>query len=397
MQTSLAPAFQNRPDAQEAAALLRSCVHCGFCSATCPTYQILGDELDGPRGRLYLIKQVLEGDRPTDKTRLHLDRCLTCRACETTCPSGVEYGRVLDTGRQLVHEQLPRPLWSGLVRRVLAVWLTGPLFAPAVAMGRLLRVLPAAQPAGVVPHRLHARRMLLLAGCVQPALSPSINAATLRVFDALGITLQVAPDAGCCGAIRHHLDDHDGALSEARRNIDAWWPAVEAGAEAIVLNASGCGTMLHEYGHLLRHDAAYAAKAARISALVRDVAEVLPALLAQLAPRLRERRAQRVVFHPPCSLQHGQKIRGAVESMLTTLGAEVLPFADAHLCCGSAGTYSLLQPQLSRELRDRKLAALGAPRPEVILSANIGCLTHLAGGTPLPVQHWIEWLDEQLA
>ncbi len=397
MQTTLAPAFQNRPDAQEAAALLRSCVHCGFCSATCPTYQILGDELDGPRGRLYLMKQVLEGDRPTAKTRLHLDRCLTCRACETTCPSGVQYGRVLDTGRQLVNEQLPRPLLSGLVRRLLAVWLTGPLFAPAVAMGRLLRVLPAAQAAGVVPHRLHARRMLLLAGCVQPALSPNINAATLRVFDALGITLQVAPDAGCCGAIRHHLDDHDGALSEARRNIDAWWPAVEAGAEAIVLNASGCGTMLHEYGHLLRHDAAYAAKAARISALVRDVAEVLPALVGQLAPRLRERQPQRVVFHPPCSLQHGQKIRGAVESMLTTLGAEVLPFADAHLCCGSAGTYSLLQPQLSRELRDRKLAALGAPRPEVILSANIGCLTHLAGGTPLPVQHWIEWLDAQLA
>ncbi len=397
MQTSLAPAFQNRPDAQEAAALLRSCVHCGFCSATCPTYQILGDELDGPRGRLYLIKQVLEGDRPTARTRLHLDRCLTCRACETTCPSGVEYGRVLDTGRQLVNEQLPRSALARVTRRLLAAWLTGPLFAPAVALGRMLRVLPPAQAAGVVPDRLHARRMLLLAGCVQPSLSPNINAATLRVFDALGITLQVAPDAGCCGAIRHHLDDHDGALSKARRNIDAWWPAVEAGAEAIVLTASGCGTMLHEYGHLLRQDGAYAAKAARISALVRDVAEVLPALLAQLAPRLRERRAQRVVFHPPCSLQHGQKIRGAVESMLTTLGAEVLPFADAHLCCGSAGTYSLLQPQLSRELRDRKLAALSAPQPEVILSANIGCLTHLAGGTGLPVQHWIEWLDEQLA
>ncbi|MEP7311123.1 MAG: glycolate oxidase subunit GlcF [Pseudomonadota bacterium] len=404
MQTQLAPQLQGTVQGDEGAAILRNCVHCGFCTATCPTYQLLGDELDGPRGRIYLIKQVLEGVVPTARTQLHLDRCLTCRACETTCPSGVQYGRLLDIGRRLVDEQVPRPAGTRLLRSLLTAVLTGPLFAPLLRLGRALRPLvPArlqpplrpAAPAGQWPATRHARRMLLLAGCVQPAMAPNINAATARVLDRLGIELIVAPTAGCCGSLRHHLDDQSGALAQARRNIDAWWPEVQAGAEAIVLNASGCGTMLREYGHLLRDDALYAAKAAHISSLTRDLAELLPPLLGRLQPLLRAT-SQRVAFHSPCSLQHGQRIRGAVEGALAALGATLLPVADSHLCCGSAGAYFLLQPAISRSLRDAKVAALTAAIPDVILSANLGCITQLASGTGIPVQHWIEWLDSRL-
>jgi glycolate oxidase iron-sulfur subunit len=406
MQTQLTPQLQGSAQGTEAAAILRNCVHCGFCAATCPTYQLLGDELDGPRGRIYLIKQVLEGDAPTARTQLHLDRCLTCRACETTCPSGVQYGRLLDIGRRLVDEQVPRSTGTRLLRRMLPALLTGPLFAPLLHLGRLVRpLLPArlqaplrrGSSAGHWPTGQHARRMLLLAGCVQPAMAPNINAASARVLDRLGIEVVVARDAGCCGALRHHLDDQAGALAEARRNIDAWWPEVESGVEAIVLNASGCGTMLREYGHLLRDDPLYAAKAARVSALVRDLAELLPSQIPLLRASLRTITPQRVAFHPPCSLQHGQRIRGAVESMLAALGAQLLPVADSHLCCGSAGTYFLLQPDISRSLRDAKVAALSAAAPEVILSANLGCITQIAGGTGIPVQHWIEWLDARLS
>jgi glycolate oxidase iron-sulfur subunit len=406
MQTRLADFARDTPEGQEAAAILGRCVHCGFCTATCPTYQLLGDELDGPRGRVYLIKQVLEGVPPTVKTQLHLDRCLACRSCESTCPSGVQYGRLLEIGRKLVDERVPRPVGSRLLRGALRTGVTGPLFPVAMALGRMFRAalpaglreqVPPRRDPGTWPRRPHRRKALLLTGCVQPAMSPSINAATARVLDALGIETIVPAEAGCCGAIRFHLDDPAGGLADARANIDAWWPQVQAGAEAIVMNASGCGSMVKEYGQLLRNDPLYAAKAARISELTRDLSELLPEFAAVLKEKTGDSPARaRVVFHPPCSLQHAQQIRGAVEGILTELGAEVLPFADSHLCCGSAGTYSLLQPGLSRQLRDRKLDALRAARPEVILSANIGCIAHLGATESLPVRHWIEWLDERL-
>jgi glycolate dehydrogenase iron-sulfur subunit len=406
MQVRLADFLQGTPEGEEAAAILGRCVHCGFCTATCPTYQLLGDELDGPRGRIYLIKQVAEGTEPTAKTQLHLDRCLGCRGCETTCPSGVEYGRLLDIGRRLVAERVPRPAGARLSRAALREGLTGSLFPAAMRAGQALRpLLPAAlreqvpprRAAGAWPRRSHVRKALLLAGCVQPAMMPNINAATARVLDRLGIETIVPEAAGCCGAIRQHLEDPDGGMVDARRNIDAWWPQVAAGAEAIVMNASGCGSMVREYGHLLRHDADYADKAARISAMTRDLAEWVPGLLAASGMAVARGPGERVAFHPPCSLQHGQRIRGAVEALLALLGAEVVPFADAHLCCGSAGTYSLLQPALSRQLRDRKLDALNAARPDVILSANIGCIAHLGPAATVPVRHWIEWLDGRLA
>ena len=406
MQTTLADHIKNTPEGEEAKAIVGNCVHCGFCLATCPTYQILGDELDGPRGRIYLIRQVLEGVEPTARTQEHLDRCLTCRACETTCPSGVQYGRLVDIGRKLVDASVPRPPGERLLRSALKEGLTSKAFAPALGLAQAIRpLLPAAlkdkvpleQSAGGWPTRTHARKMLLLAGCVQPAMAPNINAATARVFDALGIEMIVAAGAGCCGALRYHLTDQEGGLDHARRNIDAWWPHLDAGVEAIVMNASGCGAMVKEYAHLLRHDSAYADKAARISAATRDVIELLPEFAPALEKRQQDRTPERVVFHPPCTLQHGQNIRGAVEAMLTLLGAEVLPFVESHLCCGSAGTYSVLQPQLARQLRERKLDALMAPMPDVILSANVGCITHLAGTSQVLVQHWIEWLDARLA
>ena len=406
MQTNLAEFIRETPEGQEAAEILGKCVHCGFCTATCPTYQLLGDELDGPRGRIYLIKQVLEGVRPTEKTQLHLDRCLTCRNCETTCPSGVQYGRLIDIGRKVVEEQVPRPLGARAVRTALRSGLTSPLFGPALKLGQMARPLlpaslkakvPAPQDAGSTPRRTHPRKMLLLAGCVQPAMQPNINAATARVFDALGIELVVPPAAGCCGAIRYHLNDHDGGLREARANIDAWWPHLEGGCEAIVMNASGCGAQVREYGHMLRHDPAFAARAQRVSECTRDVAELLPAMAEAIVDRLQPHAKGRVVFHSPCTLQHAQQVRGEVESLLSKLGAEVSPVGESHFCCGSAGTYSVLQPELAYQLRDRRLGHLEAPAPDVILSANIGCITHLASGTERPVKHWIEWLDERLS
>jgi glycolate oxidase iron-sulfur subunit len=405
MQTQLSTAAQATTAGQEAADILRSCVHCGFCTATCPTYQLLGDELDGPRGRIYLIKQVLEGETVTVSTQQHLDRCLTCRGCETTCPSGVQYGRLLDIGRHLVDENVPRPLLQRWLRRLLAAGLTGPMFAPALELGQWMRPLlpdsvaariPLRSKAGSWPRQIHKRRMLLLEGCVQPAMSPNINLATARIFDAAGIELVRAADAGCCGAIRHHLGDQAGGLDDVRRNVDAWWPHVKAGAEAIVMNASGCGAMVREYGHLLRHDPAYADRASRLAAMTRDVVELVPALLPALVHRLTAVRQRRIAFHSPCSLQHGQKISGEVEKLLLALGAELLPVPDGHLCCGSAGTYSLLQPKLSGQLRTAKVRALTALEPEVILSANVGCIHQLTVGTEIPVQHWIEWLDERL-
>ncbi len=409
MQTQLAPEFKDTPDGREAEAILRKCVHCGFCTATCPTYQLLGDELDGPRGRIYLMKQVLEGAVPTRKTQMHLDRCLTCRNCETTCPSGVQYGHLLDIGRKIVDAKVPRPASEKMLRWALKEGLPSPLFAPAMALGQLVRPLlpgalkakvPARQNAGLTPARVHPRKVLVLEGCVQPAMSPNINSATARVFDAAGIQCVVAARAGCCGAVKFHLNDQDGGRVEMRANIDAWWPHIEAGVEGIVINASGCGVTVKEYGHILRDDPQYAARAQRVSALTRDISEWLPELAGKLKGRV-QGSASRIAFHPPCTLQHGMQLRGGVEKFMGQLGFNVRTTGcEAHLCCGSAGTYSVLNPTLSYQLRDRKLDNLattfGTEAPEQIVSANIGCITHLQGGTAIPVRHWVEVLDEAL-
>ena len=414
MQTNLSPEFKGTRDGQEAEAILRKCVHCGFCTATCPTYQLLGDELDGPRGRIYLMKQVLEGAPVTRNTQQHLDRCLTCRNCETTCPSGVQYGRLVDIGRKIVEERVERPTGEKLMRGALKAGLTSPLFGPAMKLGQMVRPLlpatlknkvPPAAPARARqwPTRTHARKVLMLRGCVQPAMMPNVNSATARVLDAAGIQTLVAEGAGCCGAIRTHLGDPDGGLADMRRNIDAWWPLVhgptsEGQVEAIVMNASGCGATVKEYAHALAHDPEYADKAARITELTRDLSELLPDLLPGLGKVAKPGTGRRVVFHPPCTLQHGQQVRGVVEAGLRELGFEVeLAAAESHLCCGSAGTYSVLQPELSYQLRDRKLGHLQANAPDVIASANVGCIQHLQSGTGVPVKHWVELVDEALA
>jgi glycolate oxidase iron-sulfur subunit len=407
METKLAEWIHDTSAGRTADEILRKCVHCGFCLATCPTYQILGDELDGPRGRIYQIKQVLEGSPATRATQLHLDRCLTCLSCETTCPSGVQYGHLADIGRAVVDSQVERPWGERAWRWLLREGLTRPwLFGAALRLARSVSwALPApwrakvgvAQPAGRWPTRVWSRKVLLLNNCVQPSIAPSIDAATARVLDAVGVQSLLAPGSGCCGGIRQHLGDPAGARNDFRRNIDAWWPFIESGrVAAIVINASGCGAIVKDYGHLLRDDPAYAQKARRIVELVRDVAEFLPDAIAAAAIKAPPR-TQRIAFHPPCSLQHGLKISGKVEALLGALGAVLVPVRDAHLCCGSAGTYSLLQTELSRQLRSQKLAALHEASPQIILSANIGCIAHLQGATGTPVRHWVEWVDETLA
>lgn len=412
MQTQLAPEYAATEAGRQAEAILRKCVHCGFCTATCPTYQLLGDELDGPRGRIYLIKQVLEGATPTRKTQRHLDRCLTCRNCESTCPSGVQYGHLVDIGRQIVEDKVPRPAGERLLRWALKEGLTSALFAPAMKLGQMVRGLlpaalkakvPAPQAAGAWPTQTHARKVLMLAGCVQPAMQPNINSAAARVLDACGIQTLIAPEAGCCGAVKFHLNDQAGGLAQMRANIDAWWPHIAAGTvEAIVMNASGCGVTVKEYGHHLQHDPAYAERAARVSALTRDLSELLPDIARTLiqhrpdAVAAIRAAALRLAYHPPCTLQHGQQLRGNVETQLGALGFRVELPAESHLCCGSAGTYSVLQAALSQQLRERKLSHLGALNPDAIVSANIGCITHLQAGTDTPVRHWVETLDEWL-
>jgi glycolate oxidase iron-sulfur subunit len=410
MQTTLAESFRNTPEGDVAERILRSCVHCGFCLATCPTYQLLGNELDSPRGRIYLIKQVLEGATPTAKTQLHLDRCLTCRNCETTCPSGVEYGKLLDIGRHIVEEKVGRGVADAATRTALKAGLGTPLlFNSALKLGQSVRDLmpgfmksriPATENAGGWPQPRHARRMLVLQGCVQPGLKPNINTATARVLDRIGISLIAASEAGCCGALAHHLNDTAAGLAAARRNIDAWLPQLDAGAEAIVMTASGCGVMVKDYGWLLRDDAAYAEKAARVAAATQDISEILvceAAALKSLTPHASPLTQKRIAYHPPCTLQHGQKLSGGVEALLTDAGFELTPVAEKHLCCGSAGTYSILQPDIANQLKARKLSHLQAGAPELIVTANIGCLTHLQSGSAVPVKHWVELLDEVLA
>lgn len=415
MQTNLAETIKDTHAGREADAILRTCTHCGFCLPACPTYQLLGDELDSPRGRIYLIKQMLEGEPVTGKTQLHLDRCLTCRSCETTCPSGVQYGHLVDIGRGIAEQKVGRKPFQSLQRTVLRRVLASPaIFGALLRLGQIARpLLPRAWQQAVPPAKAttpwpktrHARTMLVLDGCVQPSLEPNINAATARLLDRLGITLKRAGNAGCCGAVSYHLNAHEEGLGFMRRNIDAWLPHLEQGAEAIVMTASGCGVTVKEYGHLLKHDPGYADKAARISAATRDVSEILLAekdrLMALLGKSGMNRNSNphrdiRLAFHSPCTLQHGQKITGVVEALLAPAGFELMTVPDQHLCCGSAGTYSILQKEISQLLRKNKVSALESGAPDFIATANIGCLAHLQSGTTVPVRHWIELLDERL-
>jgi glycolate oxidase iron-sulfur subunit len=420
MQTNLAGWIKDTPEGIEADAILRKCVHCGFCLATCPTYQLTGDELDSPRGRIYLMKEMLEGNDVTAKTQFHLDRCLTCRACESTCPSGVQYGRLVDIGREVVERKVPRATLDRMTRSVLKNALPKTaLFTVGLGLGRAVKAL---LPGGIAkyvtskrdvggwPAPVHARKMLVLDGCVQPAMAPSINHATARVLDKLGISLLKADKAGCCGAIPHHLNDAHDAHAYVKRNIDAWWPAIEAGAEAVVVTASGCGTMVAEYGHMLRNDAGYAEKAARVSALYRDVSQVIEQERTAMAAKLKQKvetfpvdaavTKQKLAFHAPCSLQHGLKIRGVVEGLLRDAGFELTHVPDGHLCCGSAGTYSILQSELSQQLLTNKVNALESGGPDVVATANIGCMAHIESGlhasSKTPILHWIELLDRRL-
>ncbi|MEW5757726.1 MAG: glycolate oxidase subunit GlcF [Pseudomonadota bacterium] len=404
MQTSIIEQLRNTAAGKEADAILRSCVHCGFCTATCPTYQLLGDELDGPRGRIYLIKQMLEGNEVTEKTQLHLDRCLTCRSCETTCPSGVKYGRLVEIGREVVEERVGRSWPQRVIRKLLRMITPYPArLKTLVRLGGLFKpLLPVALKAKLPntaahqpwPAPRHARRMLVLQGCAQEAVKPSTNAATARVLDRLGISLIAAPEAGCCGAVSYHLNAHEEGLNFMRRNIDAWWPAIEAGAEAIVMTASGCGAMVKDYGELLRHDPAYAAKAARVASLTKDLSEILAK--EDLSVLGKRGNGRRIAFQTPCTLQHAQKLNGVVEGLLRQVGFELTPVPDGHLCCGSAGTYSVLQSELSQRLLQNKLAALESGKPELIATANIGCHMHLETQAKRPVKHWIEVLDAAL-
>lgn len=408
MQTNLADWARESDLGKEADEILRRCVHCGFCLATCPTYQILGDELDSPRGRIYQIKEILEGAQPTYVTQQHLDRCLTCRNCETTCPSGVKYGELVDIGRQLVSERVPRSRGQRALRYTLRHMLNSAWFAPLYRVGRMVRPvlpeilrskIPQARPAGALPHNpgRHPRQIIMLSNCVQPAMMPSIDAATMRVLDAVGVGSRFVTGSGCCGAINFHLDAQEAACDQMRANIDAWLPLLDSGeVEAIVINASGCGGMIKEYAQHLRHDPAYAERAARVVAAVKDVGEYLAPFTAQIkAKMLRE--PGRTAFHPPCTLQHWQGLRAVTERLLADLGFDLQIFSDSHLCCGSAGTYSITQPVLSKELRNRKLQAIQETLPTTIVSSNIGCITHLQSGTQTPVRHWIEVLDEVIA
>jgi len=405
MQTDLHPLFKGTELGEEAESILRSCVHCGFCNATCPTYQELGDERDGPRGRIYLIKQLFETGSATDKTRLHLDRCLNCRSCETTCPSGVQYGRLADLGKAVIEQQQTRPLGQRLLRWGLRQVLPyHGRFSALLKLGQFVRpVLPRAVakkiPVASVkltwPSRQHSRKMLYLDSCGQRGATPNTNIATARVLDRLGITLTSAPHSGCCGALSYHLSETQEGLDFMRRNIDAWWPAIEAGAEAIVVTASGCGVTVKEYGTLLRDDPHYAERALRVSVLAKDLAELISLEdIARLAPRADP---VKTAVHCPCTLQHGLGLPDNVEQLLRAAGMQLAKTTEKHLCCGSAGSYSITQPQLSGSLLDKKLKALTIDNPQRIVTANVGCQMHLATAASVPVMHWIEVIEQNMA
>ncbi len=404
MQTELADFIKDTQVGKEADAILRNCVHCGFCTATCPTYQQLGDELDGPRGRIYLIKQMLEGHEATAKTQMHLDRCLSCRACETTCPSGVQYGRLLEIGREFVDQRVERPLQDRITRKALLKILPYPKrMAPLLKLGQLFkpvlptsikRIIPETQTQAQWPTSNHKRQMLVLAGCAQSVIKAGTNNAAAKILDKLGITLITAASAGCCGAISHHMTEHEAGLDFMRRNIDAWWPYIQSGCEAVIVTASGCGAVVKDYGELLKNDPDYAEKAATIASLAKDPSEIIAA--EDLSSLELDTRNQKIAFQAPCSLQHAQKITGGVEAILGNLGFELTPVPDSHLCCGSAGTYSILQKDMSQKLLNGKINALMSGQPDVIATANVGCHMHLESKSSIPVKHWLELVAEGL-
>lgn len=402
MKTNIAKKYHNHSGIKEAESILRACVHCGFCTATCPTYQELCDERDGPRGRIYLIKQLLEGGAVTERTQTHLDRCLTCRSCETTCPSGVKYGRLIDIARGVMEESHPRGRIEvqkrNMLRKILpnaarfaTLLKTGQFFRPLMPSS-LKEKIPKKASSSPWPKNVHSRKMIVLEGCAQPSATPNTNAAAARVLDKLGISLVVAPEAGCCGAVSYHLGAHDEGLDYMRQNIDAWWPAIENGAEAIMISASGCGATVKEYGHLLRGDEKYDKKAQKVSELAKDISEII--LVEDTSVLSMQENTDRIALHIPCSLQHGLGLPDHVEKIFTNAGFELTKTKEKHLCCGSAGTYSILQPEMSKKLRTRKLEALTCDAPDVIVTANIGCQLHLEGGSSVPVRHWIELLDQ---
>ena len=418
MQTNFTAEQLRDPDTATSNQVLRTCVHCGFCTATCPTFVLLGDELDSPRGRIYLLKNMLEaGGAPPAETVKHIDRCLSCLSCMTTCPSGVHYMHLVDHGRRHIEEHYRRPWAERLLRRLLGTVLTRPrLMRVALHGARLAKPFSALLPrrlrplVGLAPSRIPPSsevdrpqifpavgerwvRVALLPGCAQQALAPEINEATVRLLTRYGCEVVVAAGSGCCGALVHHLGEEAPALGFARANIDAWECArEESGLDAVVANASGCGTMLKDYGFLLRTDPAYAEKAARVAGMARDVSEVV-AELGLRAPPDAPHAGLRVAYHSACSLQHGQKIDREPKALLAAAGFEVVDVPEGHLCCGSAGTYNLLQPELASALRDRKLANIALTGGDLVAAGNIGCITQLAGDSPVPVVHTVELLD----
>jgi len=398
MQTFIEQSISNTSKGQEAERILRSCVHCGFCTATCPTYQLLGDELDGPRGRIYLIKSMLEGKSVSNRTMQHLDRCLTCRACETTCPSGVEYGKLLDIGRHYIGQKVSRPWHDRLYQFLILQSLPyKKRFKVLLKLGQSFRFFLPGKLRMIIPqqkektrvknYKDHPRKVILFSGCVQPTLAPGINQSVIKVLDLLGVSVLEIENEQCCGALSKHLNASDQALLFMRRNIDLYWSSIEQGVEAIIVTASGCGVHIKEYGYLLRNDKEYASKAAKVSALTNDISE----FIAQLdLEKLKIKGSKDVAFQSPCSLQHGQKLDGLTESLLLRLGFNMTEVLDSHSCCGSAGVYSLLEKEISRKLQENKIEKLMQGNPEIILTANIGCHQHLQQLSPIPVKHWIE-------
>ena len=404
MQTNLAKEFLDSSKGQQADKILRACVHCGFCTATCPTYQLLGDELDSPRGRIYLIKQVLEGQTATKKTQSHLDRCLTCRSCETTCPSGVKYGQLVDIGREIVEKQVQRSFIESSQRFLLRKLIPYPTrFKTLLKLGQLVKPvmpgviknkIPRLQKTSPWPTQTQQRKMLVLSGCAQQVVTAQTNVSTANVLNKLGIQLIKESESGCCGALSQHLAEPEEAQQFIKRNIDAWWPYIEDGIEAIVITASGCGVMVKDYAHLVENDTAYADKAKRVSELAKDISEILRD--EDFSSFSSQGNKPKVSFHSPCTLQHGLQLNGVVESILSKSGYELTQVDDSHLCCGSAGTYSVLQPKLSKQLLSNKITALEKHQPDIIATANIGCQMHLETKADKPVKHWIELIEQAI-